>query len=146
METSTDWAQRTLDALRDSGGRGGSAQRAVVELLGAQDCCLTAQEIFDGLRASGRSIGIASVYRVLDLLTERGFTQRIDLGAGVSRFEPAHESGEHHHHVICDDCGKVESFADADLEQALHQVEARIGYAVAAHEVVLHGSCTSCAN
>ena len=79
------WTETTLATLRSAGYRSGGARRTVVELLGRQDCCLTAQEIFDRLRADGRAVGIASVYRVLDLLGEKGLVQRIDVGAGGSR-------------------------------------------------------------
>jgi Fur family ferric uptake transcriptional regulator len=116
----------------------------VIELLGEQDCCLSAQEIFDRLRASGRRVGIASVYRVLDLLTSEGLLQRIDLGSGISRFEPARSGGEHHHHLVCDSCGKVEAFEDRALETAIHRLETSSGYAVAGHDVVLHGACGDC--
>jgi Fur family ferric uptake transcriptional regulator len=139
-----DWSQRTLEALRGGGYRNGLARRAVVELLGRQDCCLTAQEIFDELRAEGRRVGIASIYRVLDLLTDKGLLQRVDLGAGTARYEPVHSSGEHHHHLVCDDCGKVEAFADDELERALRKVESRTGYSVAGHDVVLRGACRTC--
>jgi Fur family ferric uptake transcriptional regulator len=138
------WADSTLDAFRSKGHRSGGARRAVVELLGRQDCCLTAQEIFDRLRGEGRRVGIASVYRVLEQLTRDGFVQRIDIGEGTSRFEPVHESGEHHHHLVCDDCGKVEAFADDELERALRKVEGRTGYSVAGHDVVLRGTCRDC--
>jgi Fur family ferric uptake transcriptional regulator len=144
VNESVTWSQRTLAALRAAGGRTGSAQRAIVDLLGRQDCCLTAQELYDELRSSGRKIGLASAYRVLDTLTEQGFVQRIDLGAGIARFEAAHPAGDHHHHLVCDDCGKVEAFSDDRLEQALRRVETRVGFAVAAHEVVLHGACADC--
>jgi Fur family transcriptional regulator, ferric uptake regulator len=139
------WAEQTLAALEGRGGRSGGARRAVVELLGRQDCCLTAQQIFDKLRADGRRVGIASVYRVLEQLSERGLVQRIDLGAGIARYEPALESGEHHHHLVCDDCGKVEAFADPELEAVIHKVERKTGYSVAAHDVVLRGACRDCA-
>ena len=89
-------------------------------------------------------VGLASVYRVLEQLSKDGFVQRIDLGAGISRFEPIHSSGEHHHHLVCDDCGKVEAFADAELERALRRVEGRTGFSVAGHDVVLHGQCPDC--
>jgi Fur family ferric uptake transcriptional regulator len=141
----TTWAEQTLAALEGSGRRGGDARRAVVELLGRQDCCLTAQQIFDKLRADGRRVGIASVYRVLEQLSERDLVQRIDLGAGIARYEPALESGEHHHHLVCDDCGKVEAFADSELEAVIHKVERKTGYSVAAHDVVLRGACRDCA-
>jgi Fur family ferric uptake transcriptional regulator len=116
----------------------------VIDLLAAQDCCLTAQEIFDQLREAGRRVGIASVYRVLDLLTSEGVVQRIDLGSGISRYEPIHSGGDHHHHLVCDTCGKVEAFEDPKLERALVGVEAASGYVVAGHDVVLHGACGDC--
>ena len=139
------WTEATTEALRTRGHRSGGARRAVIELLGRQDCCLTAQQIFDRLRAEGRQVGIASVYRSLDQLTSDGFVQRIDIGAGTSRFEPIHADGEHHHHLVCDDCGKVEAFADDELERALRRVEGRTGYSVAGHDVVLRGACQDCA-
>ncbi len=89
-------------------------------------------------------MGIASIYRVLDLLTEKGLLQRIDLGAGVARYEPAHSGGEHHHHLVCNNCGRVEAFEDDELERALRNVEQRTGYSVAGHDVVLRGACRTC--
>ncbi len=139
------WAEETLTAIHARGHRRSAARRAVVELLGRQDCCLTAQEIFDRLRAEGRPAGIASVYRILEQLTRDGFVQRIDLGAGTSRYEPVHADGGHHHHLVCGDCGKVEAFADDELERALRRVEGRTGYSVAGHDVLLRGTCHDCA-
>jgi Fur family transcriptional regulator, ferric uptake regulator len=139
----TEWAEATREVLHRKGLRNGGARRAVIDLLGGQDCCLTAQEIFDVLRASGRRVGIASVYRVLDLLTSEGLVQRIDLGSGISRYEPVHTGG-HHHHLVCDACGKVEAFEDPQLERAIHRLEESSGYAVAGHDVVLHGACGDC--
>jgi Fur family ferric uptake transcriptional regulator len=141
----SSWSEATAAALRARGHRSGGARRAVIELLGRQHCCLTAQEIFDQLRSEGRRVGIASVYRALEQLTRDGFVQRIDIGAGTSRFEPIHTDGEHHHHLVCDDCGKVEAFADDELEAALRNVEGRTGYSVAGHDVVLRGACENCA-
>jgi Fur family ferric uptake transcriptional regulator len=139
-----EWAGTTLEALQRKGLRNGGARRAVIELLGGQDCCLTAQEIFDRLRGSDRRVGIASVYRVLDLLTSEGLVQRIDLGSGIARYEPVHAGGGHHHHLVCDSCGKVEAFADRKLEHAIHRLELTSGYAVQGHDVVLHGACADC--
>jgi Fur family ferric uptake transcriptional regulator len=139
------WTEATIASLRSRGHRNGGARRAVIELLGRQRCCLTAQEIFDQLRTEGRRVGIASVYRTLEQLIRDGFVQRIDIGAATSRFEPIHRNGEHHHHLVCDDCGKVEAFADDELERTLRKVERRTGYSVAGHDVVLRGACHDCA-
>jgi Fur family ferric uptake transcriptional regulator len=140
----SEWQEQAARRLRAGGSRQGSARSAVVELLARQECCVTALEVFDALRAEGRPVGLASVYRVLDLLTEKGLAQRIELGAGPARFERVLPSGDHHHHLVCDDCGKVEPFEDPELEQALRRVEGRSGYAVAAHDVVVHGACGDC--
>ena len=138
------WTNAALERLRDASGRSGSARRLVVEFLGEQDCCLSAQEIHDAVRARGGRVGIASVYRALDGMDALGLVQRIDLGDGVARFEPAHDGGDHHHHLVCDDCGKVEPFEDARLESAIALVADGRGYAVAAHDVVLRGACEDC--
>ena len=142
---SHEWSEQTLAALRTRGHRDGGARRAVIELLGEQSCCLTAQEIFDQLRAQGRRVGIASVYRALEQLSRDGYLQRIEFGADSARYEPIHPDGEHHHHLDCDDCGKIEAFVDDELERALAKLERRTGYAVEGHDVILHGACGDCA-
>jgi Fur family ferric uptake transcriptional regulator len=139
----TKWVEATLSALRQQGYRSGGARRAVVELLARQACCVSAQEIFDILRAERRSVGLASVYRTLDQLSADGFLQKVELGDAVTRYEPVLAGGEHHHHLVCDGCGK-EAFADDRLERALHRVESDTGYRVAAHDVVLRGACSDC--
>jgi Fur family ferric uptake transcriptional regulator len=138
------WIETALARMRSETGRSGGARRAVVEFLGAQECCISAQEIHDRVRAGGARIGIASVYRALEGLDELGLVQRVDLGDGISRFERADPSGEHHHHLVCGDCGKVEPFEDPALEKAIAGVAGGRGYAVAAHEVVLRGACGAC--
>jgi Fur family ferric uptake transcriptional regulator len=137
------WVTATLTALRAAGLRHGGARRAVIEFLGRQDCCLSAQEIARRMREGGQEVGVASVYRVLDLLAEKGFAQRLMIG-GTARYEPFAPGADHHHHLVCDDCGRVEAFADPRLESALERVEESSGYAVAAHEVVVRGACGEC--
>jgi len=138
------WTESALARLRDASGRSGGARRIVVEFLGRQGCCLSAQEIHDGVRSGGARAGIASVYRALEGLDELGLVQRVDLGDGVARFEPARAEGDHHHHLVCDDCGKVEPFEDTALESAIARVGDGRGYTVSAHDVVLRGACGDC--
>jgi Fur family ferric uptake transcriptional regulator len=116
----------------------------VVDFLDDQDCCLSAQEIWEGMRQRGVRIGIASVYRALDGLAQLDLVQRVELGDGIARFEPVRPGGDHHHHLVCEDCGKVEPFEDATLESAIDRVAAGHGYSVAAHDVVLRGACNDC--
>ena len=141
---SATWTEEAISRLRDASGRSGGARREVVEFLGRQECCLSAQEIHDGIRETGRRVGIASVYRALESLDGLALVQRVDLGDGVTRFEPTHATGDHHHHLVCDNCGKVEPFEDAALESAIERVAVGHGYSVAAHDVVLRGACEDC--
>ena len=139
-----EWAKHVRGVLDDAGYRSGGAREAVVRLLAGQDCCLSAQEIFDRLRAAKRPVGIASVYRALDTLADLRLVKRIDAGDGIARYERLHPDGDHHHHLVCRDCGKVEAFSDPRLERAIDRAAGELGYAVQEHEVVLTGACASC--
>jgi Fur family transcriptional regulator, ferric uptake regulator len=138
------WSEHARRELSRAGHRSGGARDEVLALLGRQNCCLSAQEIFDRLREDGRSVGLASVYRALDVLAQHKLVHRIDVD-GTACYEPADPSGEHHHHVICDRCGKMDSFEDPELERLIDGVGARLGYEVGGHDLVLRGSCPDCA-
>jgi Fur family ferric uptake transcriptional regulator len=137
------WADDARKRLRQAGHRPGAAGSLVLEHLAAQSCCRGAQEVHDALRGEGHRIGLASVYRMLDALAELALVQRVDVGDGVVRYEPARHA-DHHHHLVCGECGKVEPFADPGLEHAIEAVEEQSGYAVVAHEIVLRGACGDC--
>src|SRR5918996_139909 len=134
------WAASASEALREAGHRAGGARGAVVELLAQQSCCLSAQEIADELRGEGAGVGLASVYRALDLLLEMELVQRVDLGDGGARFEPILPGGEHHHHAVCDRCGRVTAFEDERLETDLVRLSRRLKHSIRAHELVIHGA------
>jgi Fur family ferric uptake transcriptional regulator len=137
------WREQAHERLRATGRRSGAARAAVVELLAGESCCLSAQELHARLRADGSTVGVASVYRALDQLSGLGLVQRVDVGDGIARYERA-ETEDHHHHVVCHDCGKVEPFSDEPLERAISQATSRLGYDVSGHELVLRGACADC--
>lgn len=140
-----DWADHAADELARAGYRRGGARAAVVELLARQPCALSALEIEEALRGGGhRRVARASVYRVLDELERLKLVQRIDVGQGIMRYEALRPGGHHHHHLVCDDCGGVIPFADEELERTIDRVAGRVAFAVADHEIVLHGSCGAC--
>jgi Fur family ferric uptake transcriptional regulator len=138
------WVKHTARLLEGAGHRSSAPRMAVVETLGRQSCVLSAQGIVDALRAEGRPIGAATVYRALDLLEELGAVQRLDVGRSSARYEPAEPSGEHHHHLVCEDCGRVSPFEDEQLERAISRLARRVDHRVAGHDVVLRGSCPEC--
>src|SRR3712207_1405022 len=113
------WTDQALTTLEREGCRTGAARQAVVELLGRQDCCLSAKEITAALHAEGREVGLASVYRALELLDHLKLVQRLDAGEGVVRYEPAVRGGSHHHHIVCERCGAFATYEDDALERAI---------------------------
>jgi Fur family transcriptional regulator, ferric uptake regulator len=141
----TAWTEHAHRELSRAGHRAGGAREEVLALLARQDCCLSAQEIHDRLRGRGKAVGLASVYRALDVLAQLKLVHRVDVD-GTSCYEPADPSGDHHHHAICDGCGKMDAFEDAELERLIDSVGARLGYAVGAHDVVLRGACPDCSS
>ena len=144
-ETTVDtWTDHAIAALGDAGHRSSAARREVIEAVATLGCSMTAREIADLLRERGSKVGLASVYRALELLDRHGLVQRFDVGEGTARYEPALPSGEHHHHIVCDTCGTVEPFEDAQLERAIDGLAGKTDFTVAAHDVTLHGECPAC--
>ena len=141
---SESWTEHAQHVLKDKGFSRGGARDAVIEFLGRQDCAATAQEIHQELKAEGRAIGVASVYRSLEALHGLQLVQRFDAGNGEGRYEAVAPTGEHHHHVVCDECERIMPFEDPALERAIHKLAERVPYAIAGHDVVLHGRCPDC--
>ena len=138
------WDDHARRELARAGHRSGGARAEVLSLLARQDCCLSAQDIHDRLRAGDRRVGLASVYRALDLLAQLRLVHRLDVD-GVACYEPADPSGEHHHHAICERCGRMDAFEDPELERVIGGLGERLGYDVGAHDIVLRGACPDCA-
>jgi len=138
------WRAHAHATLEREGFRAGAARGRVVDALAQQDCCATAQEIADELRSDDARVGIASVYRALEVLDRLGLVHRLDVGDGTARYEAAHPGGEHHHHVVCNQCGRVAQFADDGLEQAIASLSERLDFSINEHDVVLRGTCPNC--
>ena len=113
--------------------------------MNEQSCALSAVEIEDALARRGRRVSRASIYRVLEELEQIGMVQRLDIGRGMTRYEPLRAGHGHHHHLVCDRCGRLTPFSDEGLERAIEHVSDRVPLAVSEHEVVLRGACATCA-
>lgn len=145
--TDTDWAAHARTVLQRAGHHRGAARDKLIDLLAGQDCALSALEIEDALRGGRRGqrpVGRASVYRVLELLHAHDLVSRVDVGDGIARYEPADPAGEHHHHLLCDQCGKLVPFDDPGLERSIDQLSNRLGFRTTDHEVTLRGDCPEC--
>jgi Fur family ferric uptake transcriptional regulator len=135
-----NWAENAIRRLDEAGYRSGAARREVIELLAAERCAVTALEIDRRLDSVGR----ASVYRTLEQLDRLHLVQQVSIGgdaAGYERVDPE----LHHHHLVCEQCGQLSPFVSEALEEAIEKVSREADFEVAAHDVVLRGTCTTCA-
>lgn len=144
MASKSEWAEHARAVMAQAGHRRGGARNAIIDLLAGQPCALTALEIEDSLRRDGRAASRASIYRVLEQLQERDLVVRLDVGDASARYELIDPGGEHHHHLLCDSCGRLVPFDDADLERSIDRLSRRMGFRTHGHEVVLRGDCAGC--
>jgi Fur family ferric uptake transcriptional regulator len=145
-ESEGRWREHAIAELRSAGLRKGQARLAVIDLLSEQPCALTAPEIEADLRRQGHRVGLASVYRTLELLADMKLVGRLEVGQGIARYEPLVPGGDHHHHLVCDHCGRVIPFDDDELERTIDRLTHKVKFKVAEHDVVLHGACRACRN
>jgi Fur family ferric uptake transcriptional regulator len=133
------WAERARSSLNAAGFKTGAARRQVIELLEAERCAVTALEIDRRLPSVGR----ATVYRTLDQLEQLQLVTRVDVGGEGAAYE-RNDPRQHHHHMVCVDCGRLVPFEDPALEEAIHAVGERADFEVTAHDVLLRGLCPRC--
>ena len=109
---------------------------------------LTAEELYDQVREKFPEIGIATVYRTIQVLSELNLIDKLNLDDGYVRYEISKgnstEVSHHHHHLICLDCGNVYAFQDDLLETLEERIMDTMGFQVVDHEVKLYGHCKSC--
>jgi Fur family ferric uptake transcriptional regulator len=95
------------------------------------------EELYRRAVALDQRISIATVYRTVRLLEEKGILERRDFGGGRARFDPADRG--HHHHLIDVDTGKVIEFSDTQHEELAREIAARLGFALVDHRLELFG-------
>ena len=103
-------------------------------------------EVYGILREQSMDIGLATVYRSLDLLAELGILQKMEFGDGCSRYEVGTMTpDEHqHHHMICMKCGKVFEFQDDLLDKLEKDICKKSGFKIVDHQVKFYGYCREC--
>ncbi|HLQ13002.1 MAG TPA: ferric iron uptake transcriptional regulator [Steroidobacteraceae bacterium] len=100
---------------------------------------MSAEEIYRRLLGSAEDIGLATVYRVLTQFEAAGLVARHHFEDGMAVFEL--NQGAHHDHIVCMDCGQVEEFVDAGIEERQEAIAARLGFTIGEHSLVIYGRC-----
>ena len=104
---------------------------------------MTAEDVFKALLGEGADIGLATVYRVLMQFEQAGLLTRSNFESGKAVFEI--NEGQHHDHLVCLDCGRVEEFYDAQIEQRQREVTVSRGFELQEHSLALYARCTKVA-
>ncbi len=134
--------------LREKGMKITRQRLVVLEVLARSSAeHLTAEEIYERVKVEDPDIGLATVYRTVQLLLELELIDRINLDDGYVRYEIGDmqkEKHHRHHHLICLKCGGVTAFQDDMLEALETGVKSALGFQVTDHEVKLYGFCKDC--
>lgn len=103
---------------------------------------MSAEDVYKRLLESGDDIGLATVYRVLTQFETAGLVVRHHFEGGHSVFEI--NQGEHHDHIVCVKCGKVDEFIDEVIEGRQREIADKLGYDITDHSLYLYGICAGC--
>ena len=112
----------------------------ILEILASsQPRHMSAEDVYRRLLDSNEDIGLATVYRVLTQFESAGLVTRHHFEGGTAVFEL--NEGEHHDHIVCTDCGRVEEFSDDGIEARQREIAERLGFEISDHSLTLHGRC-----
>jgi Fur family ferric uptake transcriptional regulator len=130
------------DELKSSGLKATLPRIKILEVFQASSVRhLTAEDVYKALLAEGADIGLATVYRVLMQFEQAGILLRNHFESGKSVFEL--DQGQHHDHLVCLDCGRVEEFFDAEIEARQREVAQERGFSLHEHALSLYATCTT---
>ncbi len=126
-----------------STGRLTPQRRLIAEVAASMPGAFSIEELAEQTRARDDATGVATVYRAVAALLSSGWLERVGERSGSALFARCHAGAHHHHHVVCDGCGRVE-VAECPV-QVDSSASAAGGFVVTRHEVTLYGLCPDCA-
>lgn len=104
---------------------------------------MSAEDVYRMLISENMDIGLATVYRVLTQFEQAGLLERHFFESGKAVFEI--NSGKHHDHLVCIDCGRVEEFYDPEIEKRQNAIARDRGFVIQDHALYLYAQCTKTA-
>ncbi len=129
--------------LRKAGLKVTLPRMKILEMLeGSKNRHLSAEDVYKALLEAGEDIGLATVYRVLTQFEAAGLVQRHHFEGGHSVFEL--NEGEHHDHILCVKCGRVDEFVDETIEKRQRVIAEKSGYEMTDHCLYIYGICANC--
>lgn len=118
-------------------------RRLILDVFLRGDDHYASEDLYNLVKAEDRSIGQATVYRTLKLLSESGLAKEVHFGDGVTRYERKYGSA-HHDHIICEVCGKTVEVVDEQIEHLQERLAESHGFLLTGHKMYLYGVCSEC--
>jgi Fur family ferric uptake transcriptional regulator len=118
-------------------------RRVILDTLLKKNDHLSSEELYALVKKRDASIGQATVYRTLKLLSDSGLIEPLDFADGVTRYEPCYGK-DHHDHLICEKCGKNIEIVDDVIERRQEQLAKEHGFTLMRHKMYLYGLCREC--
>ncbi|SFJ29030.1 ferric iron uptake transcriptional regulator [Thermoflavimicrobium dichotomicum] len=116
-------------------------------LLENEEDHLSAEDVYLLVKEKAPEIGLATVYRTLELLSDLQIIHKLNFGDGVTRYEFRQEGAEHHHHhLLCLNCGAVDEIMEDLLTPIEKKVETEFDFQIVDHHLTFHGICHRCKN
>lgn len=131
-----------LERLQDLGLRVTGPRRLIVRSVLSQHGPFSAEELLSQLHQSTSALGRATVFRTLDLLVKIGVLDRVHHPSGLHRYVLA--GVDHHHHVVCSQCGAVADFNGCNVEELIATAVSQTGFQINGHWLELFGICANC--
>jgi Fur family ferric uptake transcriptional regulator len=129
------------DELKASNLKATPARVGVMKFLESVGNPADAETILRDLNKEGINADPATIYRILDILYKKGLIQKIELGEGKYRYE---KSENHHHHLICTNCGKIEDIEGDFVSNLENKIREKNGFLVKSHSLEFFGLCKNC--
>ena len=132
---------QSLGDLKNTGLKATLPRITIVELFQkSQQRHMSAEDVYRLVLQERADIGLATIYRVLMQFEQAGLLTRSQFESGKAVYEL--NEGQHHDHLVCLDCGHVEEFFDADIEDRQHAIARAKGFEIADHALSLYAHCT----
>ena len=119
------------------------ARLAVMKLLETAATPVDVQMIKDYLAKEHLKTDPATIFRIMNMFTQKGITKTISFNEGKCRYELSNKP--EHHHLVCNQCGKVENFSDCAIPELEKDIQKKKGFQVTSHALEFYGSCEQCA-
>lgn len=128
--------------LADAGLRATRQRTAIVRAMEREGRPVTAQSLHARLARAGRGPGLATIYRTLQALVQAGFARTFPAGEGEISYKLCDPG--HHHHLICERCGRVVEIPSCEIEAWATSAARRRGFSVSSHQADIFGLCADC--